>query len=160
MKLLIIGHARHGKDTVADILKHQLGLKAISSSEFACEHVVFPALSKNYGYKTAKECFEDRFDHRTEWFNLICTYNDGDKARLAREIMLTSDVYIGMRCEDELQACKEQKMFDRIIWVDASQRIQEQESTSSCTVTSSSADIVVSNNGTLEELTSLLLKIF
>ena len=50
-KLLVIGYGRHGKDTVSEILCREMGLNYQSSSEFCAGHVMFPTLSKKYGYK-------------------------------------------------------------------------------------------------------------
>lgn len=120
MKLLIIGHGRHGKDTVAEMLQEQIGLTFRSSSEAAAEIAVFPTLGPRYGYKTVKECFDDRANHRQEWKDLITAYNTPDKARLCREILETSDCYVGMRCPLELAAVR--PMFGAVIWVEASAR--------------------------------------
>lgn len=116
-KILIIGHARHGKDTVAGIIKEITGMTYASSSEVANEVFIFDLLKDKYGYKTKEECFEDRISHRTEWFDLICAYNKEDKARLAKDILQRHDIYVGMRNNEELQECKCQGLFDLIIGV-------------------------------------------
>jgi hypothetical protein len=149
MKFLIIGHGRHGKDTVADYMCDKFKLTASSSSLFAAEKVVYPDMSEDY--KNADECFEDRHNHRKRWFDLISAYNTPDGTRLAREMMETHDIYVGMRNKRELDACREQKMFDVVVWVDASKR-HPPESVDSCTVTAQDADVVIDNNGSLQEL--------
>ena len=55
MKILIIGEARHGKDTVAEIMRDEYGMTFQSSSHFVCEKAVFPYMSAKYGYKTIEE---------------------------------------------------------------------------------------------------------
>ena len=157
LKLLIIGHGRHGKDTVAEILHDMYGLKFISSSMYASKRVVFPALQGLYGYKDSEECFSDRHNHRAEWFDLITAYNTPDKARLATCVMDTNDIYVGMRNEDELKASRH--LFDFIIWVDASAR-HSIEHSDSCAVTHCDADIVLDNNGTLDDLTESVIHMY
>ena len=95
-KLLIIGHMRHGKDTLAEILNEQVGLKFISSSQAAADIFIYDELKEKYGYKTSVECFEDRVNHRAEWYEMICDYNKDDRAKLAKGILKMADCYVGM----------------------------------------------------------------
>ena len=117
MNILIIGHARHGKDTVAEFLRDIYGFKFASSSYSAAKIFIYDRLKDKYGYKSLDECFEDRVNHRCEWHDLICWYNAEDKARLAKEIMKENDIYVGMRSDDEIQACVEQGVFDVVVGV-------------------------------------------
>lgn len=153
-RLLIVGHARHGKDTVAQILKDGWGLNFCSSSMAAAEKVIMPKLVDREGkpfYHTVEECFADRVNHRSTWKQLITEYNTPDKTRLAREIMSENDIYVGMRCHIELSECYSNNVFDAIIWVDASYR-KEPEPLSSNTITRDWADYVVDNNGSMNDL--------
>ncbi len=156
MKLLVLGYARHGKDTFAEILAECLGLTFRSSSLFAAEKVVFPAMKELLGYRSPTECFEDRASHRGTWFRLIQEFNAQDPSRLARELISTYDIYVGMRCRRELKACA--KLFDLIVWVDAAER-HPPEPPESCTVTRADADIVVDNNGGVEDLVNRTVRL-
>jgi dephospho-CoA kinase len=149
-KLLLIGNARHGKDTLAEMLSEKFGLKFTSSSQAASDIFIYEALKDKYGYNTPEECFEDRVNHRAEWYELICDYNSQDRARLAKGILEQSDCYVGMRDRDEIEECIKQKLFDLIIWVDASDRLPP-EGKDSFNIDKSCADIIIENNGTLEE---------
>jgi len=146
-KVLIIGPARSGKDTLAAIWQIWYGLFFRSSSQAAADIFLYDALKDKYGYKNPTECFEDRINHRAEWYDLICEYNKEDKARLAKEILKDSDCYVGMRNREEIEECMRQKLFDIIIWVDASERISP-EDPSSFTIDKSIADIIIENNTT------------
>jgi len=117
IKLLIIGHKRHGKDTVAALFNEYFNLTFQSSSYKAAEIFIFDELREKYGYKNFVECFEDRVNHREEWYNLICDYNKFDKARLAKDILRYSNIYVGMRDYVEIAECKAQNLFDIIIGV-------------------------------------------
>ena len=121
MKIIILGHGRHGKDTVAEMIREHYGLTFISSSWGAAEKAVFPTLGPMYGYSTVQECFDDRANHRMEWMNLITEYNTPDKGRLCREILEKSDCYVGMRCPEEFAAVR--SLFGLAIWVDAGRRL-------------------------------------
>jgi dephospho-CoA kinase len=148
MKLCIIGYGRHGKDTCAEIITNKTGLKSLSSSMFCSEKIVFPKLKNLYGYINPEDCFNDRSNHRKEWYELIKDYCKNDLTRLTREIIENSDIYIGIRDIHEFKASKH--LFDLVIWVDASERLVP-ESVDSCTVTKDCADIIIENNGTFEE---------
>jgi len=157
-KLLIIGHARHAKDTMAEILQEEFGLRFKSSSEAAAEIFIYDLLSQKYGYTTPFECFEDRVNHRAEWHQLICDYNIQDKARLAKGILNQADCYIGMRDSKEIKECIKQELFDLIIWVDASERLPL-EDVSSFNITKADADIIIDNNGTFEEFKERVIRL-
>lgn len=143
MKLLIIGHGRHGKDSVCDILKEKYGFTFKSSSEFANERAVFPTLSKRYGYQSLQECFDDRHNHRQEWHDLIREYNEGDLSRLVRELLEEADIYCGLRNREEFEASKH--LFDGVVWVDASNRLPPEPS-NSIQLVPNDADALIDNN--------------
>jgi hypothetical protein len=149
-KLLILGHMRHGKDTFAEIMNEEFGLTFKSSSQSAADIFLYDALKDKYGYTTPEECFEDRVNHRAEWKDMICDYNKDDRARLAKDILKNSDCYVGMRDREEIKECLNQKLFDLIIWVDASERLPLEDS-SSFDIDKTCADIMIENNGTYEE---------
>ena len=116
-KLLIIGHMRHGKDTVAEMIEEHTGMPFKSSSEMAAEIFIYDELKGKYGYSSFLECFEDRMNHRAEWHDLIKNYNNPDKAKLAKEILRHNDMYVGMRSQAEIDKCIEDGVFDMIIGV-------------------------------------------
>lgn len=150
MKLLILGNARHGKDTLAELLQENFGLTFMSSSQASADFFLYNQLKDKYGYNSPEECFNDRVNHREEWYLSICDYNKDNRARLATDILSKTDCYVGMRDKAEFDECVKQKLFDLIIWVDASKRLPLEPGTS-FNISVSDADIVVENNGTYEE---------
>ena len=142
---MICGHARHGKDTLAEMLNAQWGYGFQSSSEYANDTFIYERLRHKYDYDSPAECFDDRVNHRKEWYDLICEYNEGDKTRLARGIYENSDIYVGIRDIEEFIAAGEQKLFDFSIWVDASERLPA-ENVESCSVTPEFCDVIFDNN--------------
>lgn len=144
-RLLIIGNARHGKDTLAEILRDKYGLRFISSSQAAANIFIYDKLKGKYGYKTPEECFNDRVNRRPEWYKLIVDYNKDDKTKLARGILNMADCYVGMRDRVEIVECIREKLFDLIIWVDASERLPLEDK-SSFNIDKDLADIIIENN--------------
>jgi len=150
-KLLIIGHARHGKDTVAEMLALNHGYTYKGSSQAAAEIFIYEALKEKYGYKTPEECFEDRIHHRREWYELICGYNKDDKTILASKILEENDIYVGMRDLGELNACKMNGLFDIVIGV-YNNRVPEENRESFNINLWEQSDIIIANAGSLEDL--------
>jgi len=146
MKLLIIGHKRSGKDTLAAILENY-GLTFDSSSLAAARIFIFDKLRSKYGYTTIEECFEDRVNHRQEWFDLICAYNKHDKARLYNQITKIRDGYVGMRNVEEFEAVDP----DLVIWVDAAKRLPPETGSMNIPSDHPKIDIVLPNNGSERE---------
>lgn len=157
MKIIILGHARMGKDTTAEIIAKHFGLKFKSSSQAACDIFLYEALRDKYHYKTPEECFEDRVNHRAEWHDLICDYNKDNPARLAEKILTNNDMYVGMRSDIELEACK--SIVDWVIGVYDDRKLEEDESSFNIDMWSK-CDFVIPNGGTLEQLEEKIIKIF
>ncbi len=154
-RLLVIGHAKHGKDTICEYLRDVYGFKFTSSSWFLAERIMIPYFAEREGqggprYQTVEECFEDRINHRGVWYEAIRDFNRPDATALAHMILEHNDVYCGMRSHEELHACRNAGVFDHVIWVDASKRV-EAEPYASCSVEPWMADFVVDANGTVEE---------
>lgn len=148
-KILIVGHGRHGKDTVAEYLEEKYNLSFKSSSMHCAENVVYPNMRRNY--ESVQACFEDRHNHRAEWYNLISEYCREDPARIGREIFRESDIYCGLRNAREFHSLKNCGIFDICIWVDRSQHLPP-EPKDSMSIEPWMADYVIDNNGTLKEL--------
>lgn len=158
IKICVLGHMRSGKDSLAEIFNEEFGLTYKSSSMAAAEIFIFNVLKYKYKYKTLNECFEDRVNHRAEWHKLICDYNKNDKARLAKDILENSNCYVGMRDTEEINECIKQNLFDLIIWVDASERLPEEDK-SSFNIDKSCTDIIIENNGDYETFRNKVIRL-
>ena len=142
VKLLLIGHGRHGKDAVGAILAGRYGLRAVSSSEFCAQQAVYPLMRDLY--PDWRACYEDRHAHRGLWFHAIRAYNLRPGPMLAEQILEYHDIYTGMRSRDELD--RSRGLFDLVVWVDASRRLPP-EPDSSMELTADDADWTIDNNG-------------
>lgn len=151
LKLLIIGHGRHGKDTVCELLKEHYGYNFVSSSQFCADHFIYDELKDKYGYTSPEECYADRHNRRAEWYDMICEYNAEDPAKLGAEIFSKYDIYCGLRNIREFEKMKTDGTFDYCIWVDRSEHLPPEDATS-MSLHIDCADFVVYNNGNLDEL--------
>jgi len=150
-KLLVIGHGRHGKDTVCEILKTYYNYSFESSSQFCSQLFIYELLKEKYNYSSEEQCYNDRHNHRAEWYNAICDYNVPDAARLGREIFKAHDIYCGLRNKREFFAMKNTGVFDYAIWVDRSNHLPP-ESKDSMSLEQWMADYTIDNNGSLSDL--------
>lgn len=156
-KLLLIGYARHGKDTAAQMLSDIYGFKFTSSSWFVAQEVLWDAWGCAV-YPTIEEMFEDRVNHRVLWMQMISAYNTPDKTRTARTMFERGfDMYVGMRRLDELLACRKAGIVDHIIWVDRSKHLPPE--IGSTDIHAEHADIILDNNGDLGDLEENVLNL-
>ena len=149
-KLLVVGHGRHGKETVCELLENY-GYTFKSSSKFCSELFIFDDLKNKYGYKDEEECYNDRHNHRTEWYNMIHDYCRDDLARLGRNLFAKHDIYCGLRNKREFFAMQNEEIFDYAIWVDRSDHCHL-EPASSMTIEQWMCNYTIDNNGDLARL--------
>lgn len=158
--VIIFGHKQHGKDTACEYLEAKYGVSFASSSLFACQLFLFEQMRKEgHSYETIEECFADRVNHRKYWYEAIRDYNTPDKTRLGTKLFSKNDVYCGIRDLEEFQALKAAGMVRLAIFIDASGRL-EKEDPESMKMDIEDADIVITNNGTLEEFYDKLDRLY
>jgi len=150
-KLLVIGHGRHGKDTVCEILSEKYNFNFVSSSQFCSRKFIFDYLKDQYGYTTEEECYNDRHNHRQEWYRSISEYCQDDPSRLGKEIFAEYDIYCGLRNKSEFFSMKNQQVFDYVIWVDRSDHLPLEDK-ASMTLEIWMSNYVIDNNGSLKDL--------
>jgi hypothetical protein len=150
-KLLVIGHAQHGKDSACETLVKYYNLAYESSSHFAARKFIFDEIKDHYKYNTVEECVADRVNHRRLWYDMISNYNYPDPARLGKELYKENDVYCGLRHKREFNSMKNQGVFDCVLWVDRSDHMPPEDK-SSMTLEPWMADFIIDNNGTKAEL--------
>ena len=151
LKLLVIGHGRHGKDTVCEILRDKYDYSFESSSRFCSKLFIYDMLKDKYGYTDEEQCYADRHNHRAEWYDAICDYNVPDAARLGREIFAEHDIYCGLRNKREFFAMQNTGVFDYCIWVDRSEHLPP-ENKNSMSLEQWMSDFTLDNNGTIADL--------
>lgn len=153
-KIVILGHGRSGKDTVAEYMAEKYGFRFMSSSMFVARSAIWPACDSAPkpplpAYASFDEFYADRHNHRATWFKLISDYNRDDPARLGMELFAKHDLYVGLRSAREFHALRTRHAFDFVVWVDAGTRIKP-EGADSCTVEPWMSDYVIDNAHTIQ----------
>ncbi|BAW19226.1 hypothetical protein [Ralstonia phage RP31] len=158
--IIIFGHKQHGKDTACEYLEAKFGVSFASSSRFALDLFLFEKMcDESFGYETPEECFSDRVNHRKYWYEAIRDYNTPNKTRLGGKLFAEYDVYCGIRDLEEFRALKAAGLVNLAIFIDASGRLEKEDS-ESMKLDIEDADIVITNNGTLEQFYEKLDKLF
>lgn len=157
-KTLILGHARHGKDTFAGLLYPEIR----PTSMLTLEIFLFDLLKKEpFGqdYETINEAFLDRKNHRQYWYEAIKKYNSEDNyIKLVKEVLKIQPVYVGIRAKIEYENALKSQLFDQIFWVDRSKKIPLEPRTSMTIDFDPDKMIYIDNNGTLEDLKKKQIK--
>ena len=143
IKININGYARHGKDTVREMFQKH-GLRGSNTSMMYAKHIQENGLIKYYA--TPEECYEDRVNHRADWYNIIRSVDDD--SYWVKKCLEENDIYTGHRDRGEFERSKH--LFDVTIWVDASRRGLSKEDSSSCNLDVQGHDFVIDNGLTLE----------
>ena len=149
-KLLVVGHGRHGKDTVCEMLE-KYGYSFQSSSKFCSELFIFNDLKDKYNYADEEECYADRHNRRELWYNMIHDYCRNDLARLGRNLFRENQIYCGLRNKREFFAMQNEEIFDYAIWVDRTDHLPL-ESSKSMSIEQWMCDYTLDNNGDLKRL--------
>jgi len=103
LKLIVCGHAGHGKDYVSERLANALNITYSSSTAFVASALNIMHL------------LEDKDSNRVRLYNAIRTYTQNDPSRLVRELFELYDIYCGLRSAEELKASK--PLSSLVIWV-------------------------------------------
>jgi dephospho-CoA kinase len=149
-RILIIGHAQHGKDTVAEILRDDYGVKFASSSRFAIEKAVWPMVDGKGPWISPEQLYTDRANHREMLFHAIRAYNLIPGPSLAEQMFREGyDCYVGMRSADEYMESR--GSFQHVIWVSAQGR-KPLEPETSMELQPYMADHILDNNQDLDHL--------
>lgn len=139
-KILIIGHGRSGKDTVAQILSNVTGLKWGGVSSYMCKMV-----AEKLGVPP-DEAWENRHKNREKWRAIIDEHRKDDPACIVKEMLAEGySIIAGLRPRAEFDAVK--PMFNHTIWVE-----RDVPSDPTLELTKEDATITIGNNSTLGEL--------
>jgi len=157
-KILILGDAGSGKDTYAEYLSYWYGYKFVPAFKIYGPWIREQLSIIGLKYPTFNKCYEDRVNNRALWFDLISQYNKKDNSKLARNILIKSDIYPGIRSINELESSL--YLFDRIIYINAKNRIPKEDFSSNEIDLEKAFDIVGDKLEIVQNNDSLLKFVF
>ena len=89
-------------------------------------------------------------NHRKYWYEAIRDFNVPDKSRLGKLLFDRHAIYCGIRDKEEFDSLTADGLIHLAIFIDASGRLPK-EDPESMKMDIEDADIVITNNGTLEQ---------
>jgi dephospho-CoA kinase len=143
--ICFVGEGRAGKDTACDFLeKITLLRNAGTTSKYLCRYVAEElGLSFEEAYRRRHESDEMRI----AWYNKGNEVREKGPTTLIREALQYGEITGGIRDLEEIIATRKENVVDLIIWIE-NKRVKKDPTIK---FTSDYADIVIENNGTLEE---------
>jgi hypothetical protein len=120
-KVLVVGHAQHGKDTVCEEIAAATGLKnAGTTSVYLAKYVAArEGVDVDTAYANRRRSEADR----QRWRQIGDEIRTNDPALLVREAFKVGEVTGGCRGLPEITAVRSEGLADLIVWVDASPRV-------------------------------------
>jgi hypothetical protein len=144
-KIIFVGEGRAGKDTACEYLaKITTLVNAGTTSKYLAKFVAQKlGISEEEAYAKRHESDETRL----LWYHTGNEVREAGPTTLLREAFKYGDISGGLRDLKEVVAAREEGVADLIVW------IENKRVTKDPTVMfdSSVADIVIENNGTIEE---------
>lgn len=142
MKILVVGHAQHGKDTVCEEIARATGLvNAGTTSVYLARFVAErDGVDEATAYANRRRSEADRM----RWRQIGDEIRRDDPAKLVRMAFAAGDVSGGCRGLPEIQAVRKEQLADLIIWVEAGLRRSDDVTME---FGPEYADIVLLNNG-------------
>jgi len=153
--IAICGRGQAGKSTTSKMISELTGFKYMQSTSQALAETIFEkSKSGCFGrsFENVQECWEYRSEHRVMWAQLIAEYNKPHGTTLYEDMLQTNDIMDGIRRINELQACRKRNIIDFAIWVE--REIAPPDA--SLNYGPEACDIIINNNGTLNDLHEII----
>lgn len=141
-KILLVGYGRAGKDEGLNYLAALTGLRnAGCTSVYLAKYVARElGVSESEAYKT-------RHQHRDLWYEIGNQLRENDPGILLREALEHGPLTGGVRDLEEIVEARRCNLVDLIVWVE-NVRVHVDNTVK---FDSEHCDVIVQNNGTLEE---------
>lgn len=147
MRLALCGHGRAGKDAAAEWFGEHT---TIRYSGFSTSRAITPYAARKLGI-SEEEAFARRHEDRELWFRLGNQLRMEDPAFLARQTFEHGDIAVGIRDRGEMEAVLREGLVDLAVWIEREVSVDP-----TLTYGRELCDIIIDNDGTLEEFHSRL----
>ncbi len=143
--ICFVGEGRAGKDTACEYLAQITTLRnAGTTSKYLAKYV---ALKLGVDKDTAYARRHESNEMRTLWYNIGNEVRVAGPTTLLREALQCGEITGGIRDLEEIRTARAERIVDLIVWIE-NKRVSKDPTVM---FTSAEADIVIENNGTLEE---------
>ena len=146
---MVLGYTEAGKTTAAEILANHLNHSYANTSDRLIED-----FAAHTGYDV-----DLIFKNKPRWRYQLWAYGRGrqvlDPLYPQSEQLKRFDILTGLRNHNEIEAAREAKLYDMILWIirDGCQRHGTDK------LSPADADFIIDNNGTKDELADKLLSL-
>ena len=138
-----VGYGRAGKDTAAKIYCQLMQITYGGSTSLA----VLPYVAHATGDREW-ECYSKRHANREFWFRFCNELRRGEPDLLAKLVLSQGDVLVGVRAAEEFRCLIPGGVADINVWIDR----RDTPVDSTVEFTRDEADLVIDNNGSINEL--------
>lgn len=140
--IMLVGMGRAGKDEGGLYLEKITGLKfAGTTSKYLCDFY-----TEEYG-GTWQENYDNRHSNRMKWYELGNRLREKDPGLLLRQALKHGSITGGVRDKCEVVYARENDIVDLVVWVENKNVPVDP----TVMFTAADCDMIVENNGTLEE---------
>lgn len=129
MRILILGHANHGKTTTAMMLR-RYGFRVVDASDLNIDRFIEEELAKptpkgvpKTPSAMKKQILENKDEYRKALFDSLRAYTKDEPDKFAKYVLTKSDVYVGMRSVEEYKASD--YLFDIVLVVNSADKPEE-----------------------------------
>lgn len=147
MKILVLGYSRVGKSTAAEILAQHLNTKFANTSDEIVE-----GLARELNI-SPDEIRKKKEQYRMQLFQYGRRMQEADAFWPQNVQLEYADILTGLRSPDEVKAAREHGVYDVIIWIDRPGYYKSETDK----LTADCADVVIYNDGTIEDLRDKLI---
>lgn len=148
--VLLVGHGRAGKDEGLRYLSEITGLaNAGTTSKYLAKYV---SVRLKCGVQVA---YDTRHDNRDTWYQIGKAIRENDPGVLLCEALKHGPLTGGVRDLEEIEAARSRNLVDLVVWIE-NNRVPDDPTVM---FTSGHCDVVIQNNGTLEEYHNKLYRL-